>query len=381
VTHRPARSRATPEPVRSDREQEPILKAATVRFSVHPREHRIRFGESITEVLGEELTALGVAAPLLISSERGAAVLQRAFIRSGKALPYIDAFTETLPHVPDRVARAAEQLATRTSADCLVAFGGGSALDTAKAVAHERPVPIIAIPTTLSGSEVTFNFGLTIDGVKQTIVDPKVLARVVAYDPSLFQSLAPLELICSGMNAIAHAVEALYSSHANPLTTSIASAGIEHMLRGLRRHPSAAGLDAITHCMHGAWLCGEALAQVGMGLHHRLCHVLGGTFALPHAPTHTVLLPYVAAFNEPCTETLSPLRQLFDGESLAVGLRRMAEDLGAPLSLQSLGLPAEAIEHAADIALARPVDGPRQPTRPALAALLRRAWSGAALDE
>jgi maleylacetate reductase len=375
------RSRTTPGPVKSDREPEPIRKVAPARFSVHPREHRIRFGDSITEVLGEELTALGASAPLLISSERGAAVLEQAFIRSGKALPYVDAFTETLPHVPDRVARAAERLAVRTSADCIVAFGGGSALDTAKAVAHERPVPIIAVPTTLSGSEVTFNFGLTIDGVKQTIVDADVLARVVVYDPALFQSLAPMELACSGMNALAHAVEALYSTHANPLTTSIASAGIEHMLRGLRPYPSAASLDAITDCMYGAWLCGEALAQVGMGLHHRLCHVLGGTFALPHAPTHTVLLPYVAAFNEPWTETLRPPRRFFDGENLALGLRRLAEDLGAPMSLQSLGLPEEAIEHAADLALARPVDCPRQPTRPALTALLRRAWSGAALDE
>jgi maleylacetate reductase len=372
VTHSPVRNRATPGS-ESGHELVPQLSAA--RFSVHPREHRVRFGESITEVLGEELTALRAVTPLLISSQRGAAALEQAF--RGSALPYVDAFTEILPHVPDRVAQAAERLAVRNGTDCIVAFGGGSALDTAKAVAHQRHIPIIAVPTTLSGSEVTFNFGLTVDGVKQTIVDSGVLARVVIYDPALFRSLAPLELTCSGMNAIAHAVEALYGSHANPLTTSIASAGIEYMVRGLPHHRTDATLDAITHCMHGAWLCGEALAQVGMGLHHRLCHVLGGTYALQHAQTHTVLLPHVAAFNEPWTETLKPLRKLFDGDTLAVGLRRLADDLGAPTSLQSLGLPEAALEPAVDLALATPVDGPRRPTKPALLALLRRAWGGA----
>jgi maleylacetate reductase len=347
------------------------------RFSVHPREHRIRFGEGITDVLGEEMSALRAATPLLISSRRGAAMFEQAYIRSGRALPYGPAFTEILPHVPDRVARAAQQLAVRHRADCLVAFGGGSALDTAKAVAHERRIPIIAVPTTLSGSEVTFNFGLTVDGVKQTVLDPAVLARVVIYDPALFLSLAPLELACSGMNAMAHAVEALYAAHANPLTASIASAGIEHMLHGLRQHRSDATLGAITRCMHGAWLCGEALAQVGMGLHHRLCHVLGGTFGLPHAQTHAVLLPYVAAYIEPRTDSLKPLGKFFDGDTLAVGLRRLAVDLGAPTSLESLGLPEAALDRAVDLALARPLDGPRLPTKLELLALLRRAWNGA----
>ncbi len=374
MTDSPVRNRATPG---SESGHELISQPSGARFSVHPREHRVCFGESITEVLGEELTALRAATPLLISSQRGAAALEQAFRGSGGELPYVDAFTEILPHAPDRVAQAAERLAVRNGTDCIVAFGGGSALDTAKAVAHQRHIPIIAVPTTLSGSEVTFNFGLTVDGVKQTIVDSGVLARVVIYDPALFRSLAPLELTCSGMNAIAHAVEALYGSHANPLTTSIASAGIEYMVRGLPHHRTDATLDAITHCMHGAWLCGEALAQVGMGLHHRLCHVLGGTYALPHAQTHTVLLPHVAAFNEPRTETLKPLRKLFDGETLAVGLRHLADDLGAPTSLQGLGLPEAALGHAVDLALARPIDGPRLPTKLELAALLRRAWSGA----
>ncbi len=360
----------------SESDQERMPQLAGARFAVHPREHRVRFGESIIDVLGEELRALRAASPLLISSPRGAAMLARSFVGSGRALPYVDAFTEILPHVPDSVARAAQRLAVRNRSDCLVAFGGGSALDTAKAVAHERQIPIIAIPTTLSGSEVTFNFGLTVEGLKQTIVDPGVLARAVVYDPALFRGLAPLELACSGMNAMAHAVEALYGSQANPLTTSIASAGIEHMLNGLRHHRSDATLDAITQCMYGAWLCGEALAQVGMGLHHRLCHVLGGTFGLPHARTHTVLLPYVAAFIEPWTKTLKPLRKLFDGETSAVGLRRLAVSLGAPTNLRSLGLPEEALERAVDLALARPLDGPRLPTKIELSALLRRAWSG-----
>ena len=365
----------------TDTERATSAWISTTRFTVHPRQHRIRFGESVAAVLPQELSALAVKRPLLISSERGAAVLERLIRSSGTPLPHIAAFKQVVPHVPSHVAQEAGRMALSVASDCLLAFGGGSALDTAKAVAHELHLPILAIPTTLSGSEVTFNFGLTVDGVKQTIVDPQALPAVVVYDPSLFASLAPVETVCSGINAIAHATEALYSRNANALTTAIALAGIDHLLRGLRGHHVEPGLDATTKCIYGAWLCGEALAQVGMGLHHRLCHVLGGTFGLPHARTHTVMLPYVVAFNLPGTEALDPLRDLYGCEDVAIGMAQLGKELGAPTCLRDLGLLQSSIPRAAELALATPIDGPRAPSKADVLSILQRAWSGAGLRE
>ncbi len=364
-----------------DAERAPPAWISTTRFTVHLRQHRIRFGESVAAVLPQELSTLAVKRPLLISSERGAAVLESLIHSSGTALPHIAVFTQVLPHVPNQVAQEARRMAVSVTSDCLLAFGGGSALDTAKAVAHELRLPIVAIPTTLSGSEVTFNFGLTVDGVKQTIVDPLVLPATVIYDPSLFASLAPAETVCSGINAIAHATEALYSQNANALTTAIALAGIDHLLRGLRRHRIEPGLDATTKCIYGAWLCGEALAQVGMGLHHRLCHVLGGTFGLPHARTHAVMLPYVVAFNLPGTEALDPLHGLYGCEDVAIGMAQFGKELGAPTCLRDLGLPHAAIGRAAELTLATPIAGPQLPSKADVLSILERAWSGAGLRD
>ena len=365
----------------ADAERAAPAGISTTRFTVYLRQHRIRFGESVAAVLPQELSSLNVENPLLISSLRGAAVLERLIRSSGTTVPQFSAFTQIAPHVPVQVAQEARRMALSVASDCLLAFGGGSALDTAKAVAHELHLPILAIPTTLSGSEVTFNFGLTVDGVKRTVVDPLVLPATVIYDPSLFASLAPAETVCSGINAIAHATEALYSRNANALTTAIALAGIDHLLRGLRRHRIEPGQDATTNCIYGAWLCGEALAQVGMGLHHRLCHVLGGTFGLPHAHTHAVMLPYAVAFNLAGTTALDPLRDLYGCEDVAIGMAQFGKELGAPTCLRDLGLPHAAIERAAELALATPIDGPRAPSKAEVLSILQRAWSGAGLRD
>ncbi len=354
---------------------------STTPFTVHLRQHRIRFGESVVAVLPQELASLNVKNPLLISSPRGAAVLERLLHSHAIAVPPIAAFTQIVPHVPGHVAQEARLMALSAASDCLLAFGGGSALDTAKAVAHELHLPIVAIPTTLSGSEVTFNYGLTVDGVKRTVIDPTVLPATVIYDPSLFASMSVNETVCSGINAIAHATEALYSRNANALTTAIALAGMDQLLQGLRRQHVGPGLAATVKCMHGAWLCGEALAQVGMGLHHRLCHVLGGTFGLPHARTHAVMLPYVVAFNLPGTAALEPLRALYGCEDVAIGMAQLGKELGAPTCLRDLGLPHAAIERAAELALTTPIDGPRVPSKSDVLSILQRAWSGAGLRD
>ncbi len=203
-------------------------------------------------------------------------------------------------HVPIESARAARDLATQLGADCAVAIGGGSTTGLAKAIALESPLPIIAIPTTYAGSEMTSIYGLTEDGIKRTGRDLRVLPRTVIYDPALTTSLPVGLLAASGMNAIAHAVEGLYAQDSNPVISLLAEEGIRAMALGLRRVVVAPNdLEARSDCLYGAWLCGIVLGGVGIALHHKLCHTLGGSFNLPHAETHAVVLPHAVAFNAP----------------------------------------------------------------------------------
>jgi alcohol dehydrogenase class IV len=199
-------------------------------------------------------------------------------------------------HVPIEVAQKAIAEASRLGADCVVAGGGGSTIGLAKAIALHAALPILAVPTTYAGSEMTPIYGLTESGVKRIGRDPRVLPKTVIYDPLLTLDLPLPMSISSGFNAIAHAVEALYAENANPVTRLMAEEGIRALARGLsavKANPS--GIDSRSDCLYGAWLCGAVLGMSNMALHHKLCHVLGGTWNLPHAETHTVILPHVIA--------------------------------------------------------------------------------------
>src|SRR5262245_46799074 len=201
-------------------------------------------------------------------------------------------------HVPIETARAARAEARRLDADCAVAVGGGSTTGLGKAIALESALPIVAIPTTYAGSEMTPIYGITEGGLKKTGRDARVLPRTVIYDPMLTVGLPPALSATSGMNAIAHAVEGLYAQDANPIMSLLAEEGIRALADGLprvRRNPI--DLDARSACLYGACLCGAVLGAVGMALHHKLCHTLGGTWNLPHAETHTIVLPHAVAYN------------------------------------------------------------------------------------
>jgi maleylacetate reductase len=345
-------------------------------FQLTPRTHQVIFGEPMIDVLRRELPRHAQGSYFLITTA-GVGRRFEAAVPSDIRERCIGRFADAVAHVPREVAELACERARAADAKLILSVGGGSALDTSKAVAHQLALPIIAVATNFSGSEVTFNFGMTVDGVKRTIIDPTVLPHTVIYDPAMLATLPAEAAICSGVNAMAHAIEAMYAPNANPLTSAIAATGIRHLVEGLAQRDSQGTSDANAKCLTGAWLCGEVLAQVGMGLHHRICHVLGGTFNLPHAATHTVLLPYSVEFNFDFAPALGVLTDLFPNTSLARGLAIFSRRLGAPPSLGGLGFRQADIARAAQLALATPLSNPHPVAEGDMREILVKALSGA----
>lgn len=334
---------------------------------------RVRFGTPAVQAVAEELVALGCHTALLISTapqESNA----RGFAAS--VGPRIGAvYAGARMHTPIEVTANAMEFAKSSQADCLVAFGGGSAIGLAKAIALQTDLPQIAVPTTYAGSEATAILGQTEAGKKTTITDPRVQPEVIVYDPARVASLPVPLTVASGLNAMAHAAEALYARDRNPLTTTLALQGLEAMLLGLPEVvANPASLAARSRTQYGAFLCGTVLGQVGMSLHHKLCHTLGGSFDLPHAETHAVLLPHTIAYNAG-SQGLERLDELFDRPS-GQALYAFAKSLNAPLALRDLGLQESDLDRAADLATQNPYWNPRPIERGPLRALLQRAWSG-----
>jgi maleylacetate reductase len=345
-------------------------------FALDLKAHRVLWGWRDGEALSEALDAANIKRFLLITSPdltQQFATLEMGSTHEKQA----GTFDQAVAHVPEASIVEARDAALQCRADGLVAFGGGTALDTAKGVSNETGLPIIAIPTNFSGSEVTWNFGVTRDGTKHTVRNPAVLARAVIYDASFIKSLPLTHAVCSGINAVAHAIEALYAPEANPFTHAIAESGIRHMLGGLKALASGERpRQARAACLMGSWLCGESLSQVGMGLHHRVCHVLGGSYGLPHAQTHTLMLPYMIAFNKDSAAVLHFLSELFEGTSPAQWLAEFSVLHGAPRTLRELGITEKQISEIAHRALATPVPNPRTVTAPQLEAVLLQAFRG-----
>lgn len=280
-------------------------------------------------------------------------------------------------HTPADVVRAAVEHATALDADCLIAIGGGSTIGLAKAVAFERRLPILAVATTYSGSEVTPIWGYTENGIKHVARDAHTQPRTVIYDPLLTLKLPPKVSATSGVNAIAHCVEALYSESANPLVSQMAEEGIRalgHSLPAVVKEPT--DVDARSEALYGAWLGGCVLAAVGMALHHKLCHVIGGAFNTPHAETHTVILPHATAYNAVAEEAMSRISRALGGGNAAQALFDLNDSIGAPRSLRELGMPESGIEQAVSLAIKNPYYNPAPVTAEGIRRLLRNAWEG-----
>ena len=337
---------------------------------------RVVFGAGSFDKLADEVSRLGLKRAMILSTPGQRRLAEEAQKRLGVATAGIHA--EAVMHVPIETARAARETARRLAADCAVAIGGGSTIGLGKAIALDTGLPIIAIPTTYSGSEMTPIYGLTDNGVKRTGRDRKVLPRVVIYDPALTVGLPAKVSGPSGMNALAHCVEALYAQDANPITSLMAMQGVRALARALPilvKEPL--NLEARGEALYGAYLAGSALGNVAMGIHHKLCHALGGAFNLPHAELHTVILPHAAHYNrDAAAEAMRIVAKSLGAADAAQGLYDLAKKLGAPTSLKELGMPQDGIDRAAKLATENPYYNPRPVEYAAVKQLLEDAWHG-----
>jgi maleylacetate reductase len=343
-------------------------------YTSHPG--RVVFGAGALRHLEREIGLLGARRALVLSTPEQKAQAQAVAARLGAHCAGV--FAQAVMHVPIETARAARELALEIGADCAVAIGGGSTTGLGKAIALESALPILAIPTTYAGSEMTSIYGITEGGLKKTGRDARVLPRTVIYDPELTLGLPPAMSCTSGMNAIAHAVEALYAVDANPVISLIAEEGIRALATGLPAVLAAPGdIAARANALYGAWLCGMALNGCAMALHHKLCHTLGGSFNLPHAETHTVVLPHAVAYNtRAAPEAMARIARALGTEDAAGGLYALEQRLGTPTSLAAIGMPADGLDRAADLAVAAPYPNPRPLERVAIRALLDDAYHG-----
>jgi maleylacetate reductase len=335
---------------------------------------RIVFGAGAIATLPEELAGLGLRRPLVIAGRSQARHAERLLSAVGAGGSMIGVRV----HVPAALADDARARAAEVEADCLVSIGGGSAVGLAKAVAVTAGIPIAAVPTTYAGSELTVVWGMTEDGRKTTGRDPSVAPRLVVYDPELTYDLPDGVTAASGMNAVAHCVEALWAAGATPLTDIAAGEGLRQLATGIRGSLRAPrDPEARATALTGAWLAGEAFAAGG-ALHHKLCHVLGGMFDLPHAELHAALLPYTAAFLLPTApEAGRRISAALGGDDPAAAIVALARDVGTPTSLAALGLTEDDAVRAAAVAAPDVPDEPRRPTPAELEDLLRRAVRGA----
>ncbi|ARF84492.1 maleylacetate reductase [Burkholderia cenocepacia] len=345
-------------------------------FLYQARAARVIFGAGSLAHLEREVPALGAQRAIVLCTPEQRDLAERIVERLGARAAGL--YDRATMHVPIEIARDAQAFARSRGADCAVAIGGGSTIGLGKAIALESGLPILAIPTTYAGSEMTPIYGLTEGGVKRTGNDARVLPKTVIYDPALTVTL-PVELsVTSGLNAIAHAAEGLYANNANPVMSLVAEEGIRALARGLpgvRRDP--ADLDARGQALYGAWLCGMVLGNIGMALHHKLCHTLGGSFDLPHAPTHTVVLPHALAYNAAhAPDAMQRIARAIGTDDAARGLYALARDNGAPISLKAIGMREADLDRAADLAAANPYWNPRPIERDGLRALLQDAFDG-----
>ena len=285
---------------------------------------------------------------------------------------------EATMHTPVEVSDAAAAYAREVGAACTIGIGGGSTIGLGKAIALRTGLPQIAVPTTYAGSECTPIIGETAEGRKKTQRNPVVVPAAIVYDPELTLTLPARSSGVSGLNALAHAVEALYSPERSPLLAAFAAEGIRALAHALPRVVDApSDLNARSDALYGAWLCGTCLATSAMALHHKICHVLGGLFNLPHAETHALVLPYVVAFNKSAAaDAVERLAVAIGADDPIAGMFDLAGAVGAPRSLAELGMPEDGVDAAVDLILADRYWNPRPLTQPEVERLVRTMYEG-----
>lgn len=337
---------------------------------------RVIFGFGSLAQVAEEIRTLGCSRALVLTTPNQRAAGEQLLAQLGELA--VGLYDNATMHTPVEVTRDALGVVESSGADCVVALGGGSTIGLGKAIALHTDLPQIVIPTTYAGSEATPIIGQTENGLKTTQRTLKVLPEVIIYDVELTLSLPAKMTVTSGLNAIAHAVEALYAKDANPLISMLAEQGIAAIGRALPRiHANPDDREARSDALFGAWACGTCLGAVGMSIHHKLCHTLGGSFDLPHAETHTVVLPHAAAYNaEAAPEAMARIARALGVDNAPRGLFDLAAKHGAPTSLAQIGMQAGDVSRAVEIACASPYWNPRPIEPSAIRELLDNAFDG-----
>lgn len=339
---------------------------------------RVVFGSGTIAQVGDEVARMELSRALVLTTPQqeetgremvGALGSRAAGLFAGAAM-----------HTPVEVTEKALEKVETLGADCVVSIGGGSTTGLGKAIALRTDLPQIVIPTSYAGSEATPILGETKEGAKTTQRSMKVLPEVIIYDADLTMSLPATMTVTSGLNAIAHSVEGLYTQEQNPVISIIAQEGIAAFARALpviAQRPD--DKEARSDALYGAWACGTVLGAVGMALHHKICHVLGGSFDLPHAETHTVILPHATAYNERAVaRELAPVAQIFEADSAALGLWSFARRLDAPMTLAELGMRESDLDRAVEIMMNNPYWNPKPLDAQDLRGLLDDAFFGRA---
>jgi maleylacetate reductase len=340
---------------------------------------RVVFGSGALARLGAELDARGVRRAMLVVTARDANLSQIAESSLGDRIALT--WTEVAQHVPSKLAWRATTAAIEVGVDALVTIGGGSTTGLGKAIAVQTKLPLVVVPTTYAGSEMTPIYGLTSDGEKKTARDANALPQLVIYDPELLATLPPVVVGPSALNALAHCAEALWAAHSDPVNDAIALEGARRIHTYLPAAYAGAGRDlaARGQVLLGASMAGTALATAGTSLHHSLCHLLGGMFDTPHAETHAILLPYVIGFLRPAIgEPIKRLAAAFGvpSEQLEHAIWTLARSVGTPHGLRAIGLDEKQIEQATLAAVSKRLPSPRYVTARDLGVWLSAAWTG-----
>ncbi|KAK5126603.1 hypothetical protein LTR85_009537 [Meristemomyces frigidus] len=350
-------------------------------FEYNANPGRVVFGSGSSKKLPEEVKRLNKSKPLLLSTvhQKDQVKALEPILKDAGITP-AGLFDNATMHTPTHVTDEALKYTKESGADCVISFGGGSTIGLGKAISIRTGLPHICIPTTYAGSEMTPILGETAEGKKTTRSDPKILPGTVIYDVDFTMTLPESMSATSGVNAIAHAVEALYARNTNPIMTLLALEGTKALAEALPiivNSPQDA--DARSKAQYGAWLCAMCLGTVGMALHHKLCHTLGGSFNLPHAETHTIVLPHALAYNAPkipdAMKKLADVLPGSDGDAIK-GLNILLTKLKVKRGLKDFGMKEEDVDKAAGIAVGNPYWNPREIEKEPLRETIRRCWAG-----
>lgn len=347
-----------------------------MEFVYNANPSRVIFGPGSRAKVGEELERLGISRAIVLSTPDQSALAAEIAKTVGGQVGIM--YPGAVQHTPTEVTESALLAVSSVRADGCLSIGGGSTTGLSKAIAYRLDLPQVIIPTTFAGSEMTPILGQTENGRKTTLSDPKVLPETVIYDPELTVTMPSFISGPSGMNAIAHSVEALYAKDRNPIISMMAESSIGALgkaLPVLMENPT--DTEAHSQALYGAWLAGVCLGAVGMAIHHKICHTLGGTFNLNHADIHALMIPYTSAYNrEAAPEAMAAIARALGTTDGPVGIYELTQKAASKRSLAEMGLSEADLDKATDIALENPYYNPRPITREGIRDMLQAAFEG-----